>query len=187
MGDSNNVFLGFLCAKEVVTQIDPSLTLTLIQQWRIKESKIDSFRQSVTIYLGGTNYRICPVAAVLTQLPGKEKVTLGPLFTVANGRYLTHDRFVKAVREAITASGIDTSKYVGHSFRIGAVAIAASSGVQDSLIGTMVWWESSAYTRYIRIMRDKTCTVAARPVGPRTSVVARNHLMQIEVDMMKVS
>ena len=87
----------------------------------------------------------------------KRRWTLGPLFTVIDRCYLTHDKFVKAMREAITTSGVDASKYVGYSFRIGAVATAASSGVQDLLFRIMVWWESSANTWYIHILKDKTC------------------------------
>ena len=132
---------------------------------RIKASKTDPFRQGVTINLGRTNYRICPVAAVLSYLV-KRGPTPGPLFTFNDGRYLTHDRFVRAVREALTATGVDTVKYTGHSFRIGAATTAANCGIQDSLIRTMGRWESSAYTLHIRTPRERICTVAATLVQP---------------------
>ena len=106
----------------------------------------DPFRQGISIYLGRTNYRICPVAAVLSYLV-KRGPTLGPLFTLDDGRYLTCDRFVRAVREALTATGVDALRYAGHSFRIG----AANCRIQNSLIRTMGWWESSVYTLYIRL------------------------------------
>ena len=35
---------------------------------RIKQSKTDSFRQGVTIYLGRTESALCPVAALLAYL-----------------------------------------------------------------------------------------------------------------------
>ena len=109
------------------------------------------------------------------ELPGKRGQTPGPLFRFVDGRYLTRDRFVKAVRDAVAASGVDTSKYAGHSFRIGVATTAANSGVQDSLIKTMGRWESSAYTLYICTPRDKICAVAETLVGPRTGpVVAKN-------------
>ena len=181
-------FFGFLRAGEVVTptdsSFDPSIHLTVANMSvdshsapsylavRIKASKTDLFRQGVTIYLGRTNYHICPVAAVLSYLVKRGR-TPGPLFTFANGDYLSRDRFVKAVRNAIAASGVDASQFAGHSFRIGAATTAASSGIQDSLIRTMGRWESSAYTLYIRTPRDKISAVAATLVGPRTSMVAR--------------
>ena len=182
-------FFGFLQAGEVVSpadsSFDPSVHLTAADvsvdshtspsylAVRIKASKTDPFRQGVTIYLGRTNHRICPVAAVLSYLV-KRGQTLGPLFRFVDGRYLTRDRFVKTVRDAVAASGVDASKYAGHSFRIGAATTAANSGVQDSLIKTIGRWESSAYTLYIRTPRDKICTVAATLFGPRTPVVAKN-------------
>lgn len=77
-------FFGFLRAGEVVvpsdSSFDPSIHLTVADvsvdshtspsylAVRIKASKTDPFRQGVTIYLGRTNYRICPVAAVLSYL-----------------------------------------------------------------------------------------------------------------------
>ena len=169
-------FFGFLRAGEVVvpsdSSFDPSIHLTAADvsvdshtspsylAIRIKASKTDPFRQGVTIYVGRTNSRICPVAAVLSYLV-KRGPTPGPLFMFDDGRYLTRDRFVRAVREALTATGVDALKYAGHSFRIGAATTAANCGVQDSLIRTMGRWESSAYMLYIRTPRDRICAVAA--------------------------
>ena len=182
-------FFGFLRAGEVVTpadsSFDPSIHLTAADvsvnchsspsylAARIKASKTELLRQGVTIYLGRTTYCICPDATVLSYLVKRGR-TPHSWFKFIDGRYLTRDRFVKAVRDAIALSGIDASKYAGHSLRIGATTTAASSGVQDSLIRTMGWWECSVYTLYIRTPRDKISKVATMLVGPRTPVVARN-------------
>ena len=88
---------------------------------------------------------------------------LGPLFTFDDGHYLSRDRFISAVREALMATGVGALKYAGHSFRIGAVTTAANCGIQDSLIRTMGQWESSAYTLHICTPRDKICMVVAQP------------------------
>ena len=152
VGCSNNVVFWVSTCREVVTpadsSFDPSVHLTAAYvsvdshsspsylAVRIKALKIDPFRQGMTIYLGRTNYRICPVVAGLSYLV-RRGWTPGPLFTFVDGWYLTRDRFIKAVRDAIAASGVDASKYAGHSFRIGAMTTAASSGIQDSLIRTM--------------------------------------------------
>lgn len=183
-------FFGFLRAGEIVvpsdSAFDPSSHLAVDDvsvdnhtspsylAIRIKASKTDPFRRGVTIYLGRTSYRICPVAAVLSYLV-KRGPSPGPLFTFDDGRYLTRDRFIRAVREALTAAGVDASKYAGHSFRIGAATTAASNGIQDSLIKTMGRWESAAYTLYIRTPRDRICAVAATLASPRTQAVPEAH------------
>ena len=78
----------------------------------------------------------------------------------SDGRFLTRSRFVSHLKEALIAAGVDTSKYSGHSFRIGAATTAASCGIQDSLIKTLGRWESDAYTLYIRTPRETLCEVS---------------------------
>ena len=125
----------------------------------IKAPKTDPFRQGVTIYLGRTYCQICPVSAVLRYLVERRSMP-GPLFTFRDGKFLTRERFVLAVREALATTGMDTSKYSGHSFRIGAATTAAERGIQDSLIKTIGRWESSAYLLYIRTPRNMICSIA---------------------------
>ena len=100
------------------------------------------------------------VAAVLDYMVRRGS-SPGPFFTFADGRPLTRECFVKAVRGAMDQAGIDSSRYTGHSFRIGA---AAQYGVQDSLIKTLGRWESVAYIIYIRTPRETVSqTLAALP------------------------
>ena len=47
--------------------------------------------------------------------------------------------------------GLDTSKFTGHIFRIGAATTAAVRGVEDSLIKTLGHWERSAYLLYVHV------------------------------------
>ncbi len=65
---------------------------------RIKASKTDPFRKGVSVFLGR------PDGATLDYMvrrgPGN-----GPLFSFADGRFLTRDRFVVAVRGALTKAG----------------------------------------------------------------------------------
>ena len=56
----------------------------------------------------------------------------GPLFVFKDGRLLTHEQFIAAVCEALTTSGVDASKYCGHSFRIGAATTNDLFGGEDS-------------------------------------------------------
>ncbi len=62
---------------------------------------------------------------------------------------LTRLRFVEA---ALSAAGVDESKYNGHSFRIGAATTAAAKGFEDSAIKK---WRSVAYLDYIRTPRSE--------------------------------
>ena len=68
---------------------------------------------------------------------------------------------------AISAGGIDTSAYAGHSFRIGTAMTAVACGLPESLIKTLGRWESSAYMLYIRTPQSTLCLVAQKLVqGP---------------------
>ena len=95
--------------------------------------------------------------------------TPGSLFVFEDGRFLTWDRFILAIREALASSGVNTSKCSGHSFHIGATITAAERGVQDSLIKTMGMWQSSAYLLYIHTPRDTLCLVAKTLLSERQS------------------
>ena len=116
---------------------------------RIKASKTDVFRKGVTIYLGETGVDICPVAAILSYMV-MARAKQSPFFCFSNGQALTRDNFVQELRMAISAGGIDTSAYAGHSFRIGTAMTAVACGLPESLIKTLGRWESSAYMLYIR-------------------------------------
>lgn len=120
----------------------------------IKQSKTDPFRKGLDIYLGKTSSDLCPVAAMLNYLVVRGK-SEGPLFVFADGKFLTRQRFVTGVREALQKAGIDHSKYCGHSFRIGAATTAAANGMEDSIIKTLGRWRSLAYLQYVKIPRDQ--------------------------------
>lgn len=176
-------FFGFLRVGEIVvpndTNFDTAYHLTYMDvrvnshadprfvQVQIKASKTDPFRKGVAVYLGRGSADLCPVAASLNYMvqrgPGE-----GPFFRFSDGRPLTRERFVAAVRSALRAAGVDCSRYAGHSFRIGAATTAAHQGIQDSLIKTMGRWESAAYTLYIRTPRDTLCSVSAVLAGAHT-------------------
>jgi len=64
------------------------------------------------------------------------------------------------MREILQKVGIDCSKYLGHSFWIGAATTAAALGIQDSLIKTTGCWESIAYQLYVHAPQDQLIAVA---------------------------
>ena len=131
----------------------------------IKRSKVDQFAEGIKLVVGATGSDLCPVAAMLGYLVQRGN-SPGPLFVFEDGRLLTRDRFVSALRLALADAGIDSSSYSGHSFRVGAATTAALRGMQDSLIKTLGRWTSSAYTVYIRTPRITLVSVAKSLVLP---------------------
>ena len=68
---------------------------------RLKGSKT---RKGVCVYLGIAGGSLSPVAAILVCRGSND----GPFFTFADGSFLTRDRFVRAVREALSSAGVDS-------------------------------------------------------------------------------
>ncbi len=135
-------FFGFLRAGEIVapsdTEYDESVHLSFgdirvddasnpqYLEIYLKASKTDPFRQGVSVVIGKTDNDICPVSAGLAYMVSRGS-SPGQFFRFVDGRGLTRDRFVKAVRSALSAAGVDASLYAGHSFRIGAASYYGSS------------------------------------------------------------
>lgn len=84
----------------------------------------------------------------------------GPLFKLNNGRLLTRQLFVEAVRKGLKLARVNQDKYCGHSFRIGAATTAAARGVEDSIIKTLGRWESLAYLQYVKIPRSQLAVIS---------------------------
>lgn len=100
---------------------------------KIKASKINPFRQGVTIYLGTIRTAICSVKAILTYIAvwGTDQ---GPLFYFSDKWLLTRERFVKEIRAALSKTQVDLDVYAGHSFRTGAATVAYTKGIKDLTI-----------------------------------------------------
>ena len=103
--------------------------------------------QGVHIYLGFTGSHICPVSAVLSFLAVRPVGLSGPLLCAQNGEALT--RACRVVRAALASKGVNPSRYLSHSFRIGAATAATQAGVPDHIIKMLGRWQSSAYLLYI--------------------------------------
>ena len=74
-----------------------------------------------------------------------------------DGRFLTRQRFMVAVRETLGRAGIEYSKYCSHSFCIGVATTAASRGVgecTDQDIGAM---DESSILRVCPNTKTATC------------------------------
>ncbi len=128
---------------------------------RIKASKTDPFRLGVSLFIGRVASDLCPVSAMLAYLVARGKGE-GPLFGFSDGRPLTRQRLVSAVKDALDKAGVDPGHYSGHSFRIGAATTAAARGLEDSTVRTLGRWKSLAYLDYIKIPREQLASYTAR-------------------------
>ena len=105
----------------------------LILGWKNYSTKLQGQRQGVDIFIGKTTDCLCPVAALLSYIAVKG-YGKGLLSIFSDGRFLTRDRFIAEVREAMCLAGLNYNDYSGHSFRIGATTTAAQKGISDSTI-----------------------------------------------------
>ena len=118
-------------------------------QLSLRCSKTDQTRQRVKLFIGRTNNELCMVAAMLAYLAVRG-FDHGPLFRSEDGQPLTHAKLVSLLKATLTAAGIDSTHYSGHSFRIGAATTAAANEISDSTVQTLGRWTSDSYLRYIR-------------------------------------
>ncbi len=128
---------------------------------RLKLSKTDPFRQGISLFIGKVSSQLCPVSAMLAYLIVRGNGD-GPLFRFHDGRPLTRQRLVSAVKGALDVAGVNPGHYSGHSFRIGAATTAAARGLEDSMVRTLGRWKSLAYLDYIKIPREQLATYSAR-------------------------
>ncbi|XP_061192308.1 uncharacterized protein LOC133200539 [Saccostrea echinata] len=78
-----------------------------------------------------------------TKLPG-------PLFCFTTEHPVARSYFDKILHKCIDLCHLDSSKYKGHSFRIGAATAAAERGWSDSRIREAGRWKSNVFRKYIR-------------------------------------
>ena len=78
----------------------------------------------VTIHLGRTGDRICPVLAMLDYLV-RRGMSPGPFFLFQDGSSLSRHRLIQHVHHALSQHGLDDTGVSGHSFCIGAATAVA--------------------------------------------------------------
>ena len=137
-------FFGFLRAGEftVNSVFDPNIHLTVTDlqadslvnpscfKIHLKCSKTDPFRVGCDIYVGRGVGSVCPITA-LRNYPSLRGSAPGPLFLFSDGRPLSRRQLSSSVQSILSDAGYSGS-YSGHSFRIGAVTIAAARGGSGS-------------------------------------------------------
>uniref|UniRef100_A0A1X7VE00 Tyr recombinase domain-containing protein n=1 Tax=Amphimedon queenslandica TaxID=400682 RepID=A0A1X7VE00_AMPQE len=96
----------------------------------LRVCKTDIFGVGVHIYLGRVQGPICPVKSLLAYLVVRDPEP-GP---VCVSGWVSSGLKVSAICGALAASGMDVSRFNGHSFRIGAASTVVACGPEDSLI-----------------------------------------------------
>ena len=91
----------------------------------------------------------CPVKSTVEycKLRGAQP---GPLFCQPDLAPISVYQFNTELSRCLQFCGLDTSRYKGHSFRIGAASHAANNGFSDAQIRTLGRWKSDAFKIYIR-------------------------------------
>ena len=87
----------------------------------------------IDIYLSSTNRDLCPLEAILLYLAiqGDQQ---GFQFQFMDDWLLAKDQFVAKVKKLLHQSGVDSKKYAGHSFRIGAATTVSHCGISEATI-----------------------------------------------------
>ena len=132
--------------------VDFKYSLGTLQGVEIQFKNFKHCKEAKTLYVSCCNHHIdqCPVHSLLAYINFR-KPSIGPLSTLFDGTQVTRVLFSKYLQLSLTYSGYLTSRYKGHSFRIGAATTAASMGIEDSKIQMMGRWRSNAFKKYIRI------------------------------------
>ena len=130
---------------------------------------------------------LCPVRAarevlLLHRALGSEPDT--PMFLwKVRGKWapMTHSAFVTSFKQLVAKSGLDWTKYSGHSFRRGGATYCFNLGVDHTLIKLLGDWSSDAYLLY-----DET-TEARRLALPQAMAKAiqngtLSHGPRLEID-----
>ena len=76
---------------------------------------------------------------------------------------LTYNKFLQKLQLTLSAAGLNTERYAGHSFRRGGATFAMRCGVPVELIKIQGDWKSNAYKRYLD--RLKAVAIVAKHVG----------------------
>jgi site-specific recombinase XerD len=137
-----------------VSDVEPSPSGLVV---RVRRSKTDQDSQGRAVGVPyGSTPEVCPVRAVAAWQTAAG-VTEGPLFRTIDrhGRLGTaplSDRAVaRAVQRAARATGLDPSRFGGHSLRAGLATAAAAAGVEERDIARQTGHRSMAVLRgYIR-------------------------------------
>jgi len=121
----------------------------------IKSCKTDKKGQGFNLYIGCSKHVVCGYCAMskflgMRQQLGDSHLSSQPLFKFSSGAVLTRNMLIRQTKLYLTLSGVDSTGYTGHSFRVGGATSAASAGMSDWEIKLLGRWSSDTYQRYIK-------------------------------------
>jgi site-specific DNA-cytosine methylase len=159
----------------------------------IKHSKTDQLRLTKDVVIGATGGDVCALSAMWRYLRCCPKGVTSALFTTGRGP-VTYAQMRTKLQEALMTAGVtDTSRYGGHSFRIGGSQALAAAGKSITYIMSYGRWSCiDSVLRYVktpefvRIM-DAGHMVAARTgwhVGPMQAALNANWDVQSRADKL---
>ena len=92
---------------------------------------------------------VCPVQTLLDYCAMRGPVS-GPVFCQSDLRPVTINSFNTELKRFLVFCGLDTSRYKGNSFRIGAATHASEEGFSDFQIRRLGRWQPDAFKTYLR-------------------------------------
>ena len=93
---------------------------------------------------------ICPLH-IVQQFMLARGTCPSTFFSYPDGTPIVRHEFDIALRSLLAFTGLSSSHFKGHSFRIGAATAAALRGDSDAQIRAAGRWSSDAFKRYIRL------------------------------------
>lgn len=107
---------------------------------------------------------LCPVTAFKTLLHMVPASGTAPAFiySISPVHFFHHESFSRAIKDAISQIGLDSSRFSGHSFRRGGATFAFASDVPSELIKLHGDWRSSAYLSYLEYDLSARLSVTER-------------------------
>ena len=110
----------------------------------IKDFKHNTNRHPFSVIL-----EFCPVT-YLHRYSTVRGTSPGTLLCFAYRCPVKTSHFSQQLHQALNFCELDSTKYISHSFRIGAASLAAEKGFSDAQICHLGRWKSNAFKLYIR-------------------------------------
>ena len=136
----------------------------------IKQSKTDPFCKGCTLTIARSTTSVCSVMAMRDHLLQRKPAATGPLFTFANGKWLSCASLTKELRSTLQHCGLPAEHYFTNSFRNGA-ATTSAAGVPSWLIKVLGSWSSDCYERYVRTPQETLLAVSKKLVTDHSITV----------------
>ena len=130
----------------------------------LTSNKTDHFHQGCPVIIGCTKTPICGACEAWHLLQHHQHVGSlpGDPFFKINDRALDRVTLVIHIKHLATSLGLDSSRYSGHSLRIGGATSATEAGLSQWQIKLLGQWNSQAYQVYIKQDPRACADLAAR-------------------------